>query len=89
MDKFKVDIKKCYKHVASTLKGAMCSLCNPETSFRIVKNRIYFDRREAAIYVEECGDFIKGLVDYDIKFFQAVSSVMEYDSEGERNGNEK
>jgi hypothetical protein len=51
---FRQDLSKCVNFNASLIKGMMCSMCSPETYKRVIKNKIYFDRLEAAQFGKNC-----------------------------------
>jgi hypothetical protein len=48
------DLSKCGNFNASLIKGMMCSMCSPETYKRVINNKIYFDRQEAAQFGKNC-----------------------------------
>jgi len=66
----------------------MCGLCSPETAKRIVDANIFFDRKEAAEFVKECGPWL--IDSYQLSlFFQLVADAMILDDNGNKNGREK
>ena len=60
----------------------MCGLCSPESSRRIVQDKIFFDRKEAANFMNNCGQWIINLSDY-AKVFQIIAHTLRYNEAGQ------
>ena len=54
-----VQAKQCYTHNSYLVKGMMCGLCSPEAFIRIADTNIYFDRKEAAEFGAQCGQWLQ------------------------------
>jgi len=81
MKTFMAEGKKCVEFNSYLLKGAMCGLCSPESSRRIVQDKIFFDRKEAANFMNNCGTWIKSLGDY-ANTFQIIAHTLRYNEAG-------
>jgi hypothetical protein len=53
-----MESESCYTLNSYLLKGIMCAMCSPETVFRINKDSLFFDKREAAEFSEKCGPYL-------------------------------
>lgn len=65
----------------------MCSMCSPETYQRVIKNKIYFDRLEAAQFGQNCEGWLIHSQEIATKF-ESVANIMAHTDQGVRTGHE-
>ena len=84
---FRDDLSKCGNFNASLIKGMMCGMCSPETYHRVIKNRIWFDRLEAAQFGKNCEGWLVHSHQIAEKF-DSVANIMAHTDKGTRTGHE-
>ena len=82
-DSWIAEYKKCYKSIRTFMHGIMCSMCSPETSLRIIEDRISFDIREAAVFSRDCGKYLQ-LRNKQSHNTQVIADIMSYDNNGDK-----